>query len=92
MQIKDWDKPFPKGTKTVVLVDVFGGGKPVFYVIPAKAYAKIIEKHGKGLDPVRPNNPDRNHCYIGPELVADYEGRWDLAEGWADAVCAAREG
>jgi hypothetical protein len=82
VQIKDWGKPFPKGTKTVVLVDVFGGGKPVFYVIPAKAYAKIIEKHGKGLNPVRRTTPTVITAISSPSWLPTMKGAgtWPKAE------------
>lgn len=78
MQIADTDKPFPEGTKNIVIVD-FGpdGNQKQFYVLPARVFKKTIDQ-AQTHEP-RPVNPDSRHCYIAPENhFLKYHNGWKL--------------
>ena len=75
VQIGDWDKPVPVGTKAVVIVDTYDG-RPSFFILPVGAYRRIVaaRRHAP-----RPVNPDSRHCYITPGGVARYRNTWQNA-------------
>jgi hypothetical protein len=74
VQIGDWDKPVPRGTKAVVIVDTYDG-KPSFFIIPVRAYKRLVS----GPHTPRPVNPDSRHCYIAPAMVVRYRDTWQYA-------------
>jgi hypothetical protein len=82
-QVNDWDKPVPEGTEAVVLVDAYLKRKPVFHIIPVKAYRKIVQKVGpdslKARGGRRSVNQGSRHCYVKPEDVVEYKDAWKLA-------------
>jgi len=79
MQISDTTRPFPEGTKYIVIVD-FGpeGNQKQFYVLPARTFKSVMDR-AQTHEP-RPVNPDSNHCYIAPEkhFGKKYLGTWGL--------------
>ena len=75
VQIADWDKPVPRGTEAVVIVDTYDG-RPSFFIIPVRAYRRIV---GARIHAPRPVNPDSRHCYITPARVARYRNTWQHA-------------
>lgn len=77
MQSND-EKPFPEGTKYIVIVD-FGpdGNQKQFYVLPARTFKRAIDK-GQTHKP-RPVTPGSHHCYIAPEK---HFGKYLGTAGW----------
>jgi hypothetical protein len=76
VQVGDWDNPFPRGTKAIVIVDTFDG-KPSFFILPARAYKRLARpRPNRGPRPV---NPDSRHCYITPDQVKRYVNKWEHA-------------
>ena len=83
VQIADWDKPIPGGTEAVVIVDTYDG-KPSFFIIPVRAYRKMVRASGPEspymrMHAERPVTPGSRHCYITPAQVARYRDTWQYA-------------
>jgi hypothetical protein len=83
VQIADWDKAVPDGTEAVVIVDTYHG-KPSFFIIPVKAYQKMVRASGPASPYIRahaerPVTPGSRHCYITPTQVAEYRDTWQHA-------------
>ena len=83
VQIADWDKPVPDGTEAVVIVDTYDG-RPSFFIIPVKAYRKIVQASGPESPYMRTHaervvTPGSRHCYITPDRVAGYHDTWQYA-------------
>jgi hypothetical protein len=71
-QIADWDRPFPADTAGIVFLDTYDG-EPRFYITTISEAQNIV---GAQVHSGRPENPESRHCYIPPELLADYENQW----------------